>query len=275
MNNWQNLKKLPKLVSPRTFSSTSHKWTVLLEEHARINNIPTLKAQPTRSNAIFCNGVELNGEHEIEDLGQRDINNAGLPSWTSASTAQTVQQKAQGLQQLATLPEFTCVHTEISLPMTLSSWMEKECIAQLLEQPLMNIGRMLLNGNMQGCKTFLILMFAEAAADGMLPEGPKLVEAISTFAHQAHLSGKIDEHDEYVKQQLAWATFRQGDIALDSNTYVNLVNQVYTADVINASIEPRYDGDPVTLDSMGRPAAPPALALMRRWASDSSQWPWA
>ena len=85
----------------------------------------------------------------------------------------------------------------------------------------------------------------------MLPEGFRLVEAISTFAHQAHLSSNIDEPSEYVKQQLAWATFRQGDIALDSNTYVNVVNQVYTADVINASIEPRYDGDPVTLESMG------------------------
>jgi len=98
---------------------------------------------------------------------------------------------------------------------------------------------------------FLILMFAKAAADGMLPEGLRLVEAISTFAHKAHLPGNIDEHDEYVKQQLAWATFRQGDMALDSNTYVNVVNQVYTADVINASIEPRYDGDPVTLESRG------------------------
>ena len=94
-------------------------------------------------------------------------------------------------------------------------------------------------------------MFAKAAADGMLPEGLRLVEAISTVAHKAHLSSNIDEHDAYVKQQLAWATFKQGGIALDSNTYVSVVNQVYTADVINASIEPRHDGDPVTLESMG------------------------
>ena len=93
----------------------------------------------------------------IDDLSQRAIHNAGLPSWTSASTAQAVQQKAQGLQQLAMLAEFPCVHTEISLPMTLSSWMEKECIAQLLEQPLTRtIGMMLLNGNLQGCKKYRI-----------------------------------------------------------------------------------------------------------------------
>ena len=239
-------------VSPRTlFSCTLHKWTVLLENHARINKFPTARAQPKPGNAIFYNGVEVQGEHVVEDIGQKAIHKAGLPSWTSASTAQAVQQKAQGLQQLAMFAEYTCVHTEAALPMTRSSLMEKECIAQLLGQPLMNIGRMLLQGHMQGCKKCLIVMFAKAAADGMLPEGLRLVAAISTFAHTAHLDSNVDEHDGYVKQQLAWSTVRKGDIALDSNTYVNVVNPVYTADVINASIEPRYDGDPVTLESRG------------------------
>ena len=41
------------------------------------------------------------------------------------------------------------------------------------------------------------------------------------------------------------------DIAIGSNTYVNVVNQVYAADVINSPIEPIYDGDPVTLASRG------------------------
>ena len=178
MSNWQNLKNAKACESKNHFSGTLHKWRVLLEKHARINKFPKPKAQPKPSNAIFYNGVELQGEHVIEDLGQRAIHKAGLPSWTSASTAQAVQQKAQGLQQVAMLAEFTCVRTEISLPMTLSSWMEKECIAQLLGQPLMKIGRMLLQGHMQACKKFLILMLAKAAADGVLPEGLRLVEAI-------------------------------------------------------------------------------------------------
>ena len=69
------------------------------------------KAEPT-PHAVFYNGVECKCEHVIEDLDQRAMDNAGLPSWTSASTAQAVQQKAQGLQQLAMLVEFTCVHTD-------------------------------------------------------------------------------------------------------------------------------------------------------------------
>ena len=62
--------------------------------HARINPFPKANSQQTPSNAIFCNGVELQCEHVIEDLGQMAIHKAGLPSWTSASTAQAVQQKA-------------------------------------------------------------------------------------------------------------------------------------------------------------------------------------
>ena len=216
------------------FTHTLHKWTLEMQNHARINTFPKSKAEPTPTNAIFYNGVECQGEHVIEDLGQRAMHKAGLPSWTSARTAQAVQQKAQWLQQLALLPEFTCVHTEISLHMTLSSWMEKECIEQLLSQPLMKIGRMILKGDMQGCNKFLIVMFAKAAADGMFPQGLRLLEAISTFAHKAYLDSSIDVHDEHVKQQLAWATFRNNDIAIDSNTYVNVVNQVYTAYVINS-----------------------------------------
>ena len=144
----------------------------------------------------------------IEELGQRAMDNAGLPSWTSASTAHAVQQKAQGLEQLVLVSEFTCVFTEITLHRTLSSWKEPECVEQLFGQPLMNIGRMILQGDMQGCNTCLILMLAKAAADGMLSPGLRLVEAISTFAMHAHLDSNIDEHAEHVKQQLARATYR-------------------------------------------------------------------
>ena len=67
----------------------------------------------------------------------------------------------------------------------------------------MKVGRMLLQGDMQGCNKFLIVMVAKAAAEGMRPQGLRLVEAISTVAHKAHLDSNIDGHDEYVKEQLA------------------------------------------------------------------------
>ena len=165
------------------------------------------KLNQKQTNAIFYNGVECKGEHVCEDLGQRAMHNAGVPSWTSAIIAQAVQQKAQGLQQLVLVSEFTCVFTEITLHRTRSSWMEPECVEQLFGQPLMNIGRMILQGDMQGCNKFLIVMFAKATADGMFAPGLRLAEAISIIAHKAHLDGNIDVLDEHVKQQLAWATF--------------------------------------------------------------------
>ena len=195
--------------SQNPFTHTLHKWTVEMQSNARIKQFAKSKDEPKPTNAIFYNGVECKGEHVIEDLDQRAMDNAGLPSWTSASTAHAVQQKAQGLEQLVLVSEFTCVFSEFTLHRTLSSWMEPECVEQLFGQPLMNIGRMILQGDMQGCNKFLIIMFAKAAADGMLPQGLRLVEAISTFAMHAHLDSNIDEHAEHVKHQLAWATFRK------------------------------------------------------------------
>ena len=133
-----------------------------MENHARINQLPNAKAQPKPSNHICRNGVELQGEHVIEEFGQRAIRKAGSPSWTAASTAQAVQQRAQGLQQLLILEEFACVHTETSWPKVLATWTENECIAQLIEQPLTrSIGKMLLAGHIQQCKKYLIAMLAQ------------------------------------------------------------------------------------------------------------------
>ena len=70
------------------------------------------------------------------------------------------------------------------------------------------------------------------------------------FCTEHHLQPG-DVNDEQVQQQLAWASFRLGDIALDSSCYVNVVNQIYPAGVIHASCEPTYDGDPVTIERMG------------------------
>ena len=107
----------------------------------------------------------------IEEFGPRAIHKAGSPSWTAASTAQAVQQRAQGLQQLAMLEEFTCLNTEASWPIVLATWMENECIAQLIAQPLTRtIGKMLLAGHIQGCKKYLIVVLAQAAAENRLPE---------------------------------------------------------------------------------------------------------
>ena len=94
ISNWLNLKNLQKACESRNpFSHTLHKCTVLVEDHARINTFPKAREQPTPSTAIFYNGVQLQGEHVIEDLGHRAMHKAGLPSWISASTAQAVQQK--------------------------------------------------------------------------------------------------------------------------------------------------------------------------------------
>jgi hypothetical protein len=143
----------------------------ILQSHARINQLPKAKARPKPSNQICCNGVELQGGNVIEEHGQRAIRKAGSPSWTPASTAQAVQQRAQGLQELAILEEFTCVHTETSWLKVLATWMENECIAQPIEQPLTRtIGRMLLVGQIQECKTYLCAMLAQAAEQKRLPE---------------------------------------------------------------------------------------------------------
>ena len=127
-----------------------------MQHNAKNKHIATSNAEPKPTNAIFYNGVECKGEHVIEDLDQRSMDNARLPSWTSASSAHAVQQKAKGLQQLVLVSEFTCVFTEITLHRTLSSWMEPECVEQLVGQPLMKLGRMILQGDMQGCNKSLI-----------------------------------------------------------------------------------------------------------------------
>ena len=101
------------------------------------------------------------------------------------------------------------------------------------------IGKMLLTGHIQGCKKYLIVMLAQAAAEKRLPEGFRLVQATSTFALTNHVQPG-DVQDEHVQQQLAWASFMLGDIALDSSYPVNVVNQIYPAGVINASFEPTY-----------------------------------
>ena len=172
MHKWQNLKKWPKLVRPRTlFTCQLHRWNVSLCGHAGINHLPGAKAQPKPSNQICCNGVELQSGNVIEEHGQRAIHKAGVPSWTPASTAQAVQQRAQGSQQRAVLEEFTWVHTETSWLMVLATWMEDECIAQIIEQALTRtIGRMLLTGPIQGRKKYLCAMLAQAAEQNRLPE---------------------------------------------------------------------------------------------------------
>ena len=63
-----------------------------MQHSENIKQLATSKAEPNQANAIFYNGVECQGEHVIEDLAQRAMHNAGLPSWTSASTAQALQQ---------------------------------------------------------------------------------------------------------------------------------------------------------------------------------------
>ena len=60
-----------------------------------------------------------------------------------------------------------------------------------------------------------------------------------------------DVQEERVRQQLAWASFMQRDIALDSSYSVDVVDAVYPARVINASCDPTYDGAPVTIERMG------------------------
>ena len=106
---------------------------------------------------------------------------------------------------------------------------ENEYVAQLIEQPLTRtIGKMLLAGHIQECKKYIIAMLAQAAAEKRLPEQFRLVHATSNFALTNHLQPG-DVQEEHAQQQFAWASFMQGDLALDSSYSVNLVNQIYIA----------------------------------------------
>ena len=203
MKELEEIAKTCQTKSPHT--GQLHKWSVVLPSHARINQVPKAKAQPKPSNPIYCSGVQLQCEKVMEDHDQRSIHQSGSPSWTPASTAQEVQQRAQGSQQVALLEESTCWLNETTWHMVLSSWMEHECIVQHMEQPLTStIGCMLVNGQLQDCKKFLMLIVAKAAAEKELPKGFRLVHATSTFALPYHLQPG-DVQDPHVQQQLSWA----------------------------------------------------------------------
>ena len=160
-------------MSPRTLfthTHTLHKWTVEMQGNARIKNFPKSKAEQPPPSFTMVLSAKVNMRLRTLAKGQSttQVCHLGLQQVQPMQS----RKKAQGLQQLALLQEFTCVCTEISLHMTRSSWMEKECIEHLLCQPLMEIGRMLLQGDMQGCNKFPIVIVATAAAaDGMLPQG--------------------------------------------------------------------------------------------------------
>ena len=203
------------------------KWQARLCDNGRL---PTRAKPPSRlpSNDIVVNGVKLPPPAAVvAEPSKRSAAAAGVPQWTTTVAAATIQDRIEGSTQLAVLEEFNCQHTTQSWMDSISTWVEKEDIAELVVLPLARwMGTTLYAGQAQRAKREIIALMTKSVADGRLPEGFRLMQAIQTFSMYYHMTPG-DWDLEQVRRTHGWAKLSKGDIVLDSSTEVNCINQVY------------------------------------------------